>query len=55
MLGHHAAGQVSIQAQGSSKTPDYIFCPDEAKREEIQGLSGIVGEADLAGVLDPFK
>ena len=32
MLGHHFAVQVSIEAQGGSKTPDYVFCPDEITR-----------------------
>ena len=39
-LGHLFAVQVSIQAQGGSKTPDYILCPDEITRAEIQGIDG---------------
>ncbi len=51
MLGHHFTVQVSIQAQGGSKTPDYIFCPDEVTRATIQAHAGPASEADLAGAL----
>ncbi len=51
MLGHHFAVQVSIQAQGGSKTPDYVFCPDEVTRVRVQAHDAPAGEADLAGAL----